>query len=638
MSNIYGLLNLSRDILDNFALQGRLIENNVETDRILRNASRKLKAIEDRMQDDGKRPNFDQQSIEEVIKKVKHETNGTNMVWTIKELRLVSYYMVRFCNEQKVFNHALQLLENNWKDMFINGLLFFLMNSWNICSGNLLISATDVIKRHIINYNGTIKRYLILKKQIDLLEKAGPTRLATLLIAQNIPLDEAPTILGYKKSALSFSYFSDVIITYFKRKQEWDYEKMELIFKKHSFDRTKKMLFSYLIEKTDESGNAILQDNVSRAARRCLGDITLSTTWSPFAGATSEEERQLKKAKELVIAWGARKVVEAFFDVCQDTRRRKYWLDYIPSITDFRVVGSTSIRTQLASNPEVASHLRNCFIETNSRVSTTAALVLFIKDKVFVEFSDVGAMYIYNSTNRMIKDIKNKKYIDSTADLKNTNIGVAIESISSWNYYFYDEGKITHRGEWEDRFRRWMRNKMGITRGQKAKYEIPQTIDSSTDNIKNTINSSIHSSHNSNFIAQNKKVTQLSLFDEDPVFSDNGNSECYMTPSCVQPKGKLVRSKQVFTDTTAQIVATDKAFYLYTNRYYFICEHDCPTTNGLRILLNKSNIQTSGGSFIAIQSFNSISTKIGILYKLNDISEIQFYIYKTKKTIRIKTD
>ena len=488
MSNIYELLNLNQDIIENFALQGRLIENNVETDRILRNATRKLKAIEDRMQDDGKRPDFNQQSIEEVIEKVKRETNGLNEYWTIKELRIVSYNMVRLRNDQKGFIHALQLLENNWKDIFINGLMFFLMNSWNICSDNLLIEVSEVVKRHLVNYSGSIKRYIILKQQTDHLEKSGPARLATLLSAKNIPLDEAPTILGYKVSSLSFPYFSDVIINYFKRKQEIDYDEIEEIFKKHSLDRTKKMLFSYLVEKADESGNGIEQDNVSRAARRCLGDITLSTTWSPFTGASSEEQWRLLKAKELVIAWGARKVVEAFFDICvQDPRRRKCWLEYVPSITDFRVVGSTSIRTKLASNPEVASHIMNCFIETKSRVSTTAALVLFIKDKVFVEFSDVGAMYIYNSTNRMIKDIKLKKFIDSTADLKNTYIGIAIEPASSWSYFYSEEGKITHRGEWEDRFRRWMRNKLEILPGQKAKYEIPKPTTSDADYNSNCI-------------------------------------------------------------------------------------------------------------------------------------------------------
>lgn len=255
MSNVYGLLNLNRDILENFALQGRLIENNVETDRILRNATRKLKAIEDRMQDDGKRPDFNLQSIEEVIEKVKREANGTNEEWALKELRLVSYYMVRLRNEQKVFDHALWLLESNWKDMFINGLMFFLMNSWNICADNLLIGVSELVKRHLINYSGSIKRYLILKRQTDLLEKVGPVRLATILSTKNIPLDDAPTILGYKASSLSFPYFSDVIINYFKRKQEIDYDEMENIFSKHSLDRTKKLIYAYLVEKAEDSGD-----------------------------------------------------------------------------------------------------------------------------------------------------------------------------------------------------------------------------------------------------------------------------------------------------------------------------------------------------------------------------------------------
>lgn len=481
MSDIYGLLNLNRDILENFALQGCLIENNVETDRILRNATRKLKTIENRMPDDGKRPEFNQQSIEEVIEKIKREANGANEEWVLKELRLVSFYLVRLRNEQKVFDHALWLLENNWKDMFVNGLMFFLMNSWNICADNLLIGVSEILKRHLVNYSGSIKRYLTLKRQIDLLEKAGPVRLATILSAKNIPLEDAPTLLGYKASSLSFPYFSDVIINYFKRKQEIDYDEMENIFSKHSLDRTKKLIYAYLVEKAEDSGDGNFQGAVVRSARRILGDINVSTTWSPFTGATAEDIWQLNKAKDLIIAWGARKTVDAFFDVCvQDPRRRKCWLEYVGSIMDYRIVGSTSVRTKLQSNSEVAPLLKSCFIETNSRVSATAALVLFIKDKVFVEFSDVGSLYIYNSSNRIIRDIKRKRYLDSTADLKDTTIGMAIDQYSSWSYLYYDEGRITHRGEWEERFCRWMREKMEMRPGQKVKYSIPKPVQ--TDN------------------------------------------------------------------------------------------------------------------------------------------------------------
>lgn len=589
MSDIYGLLNLNRDILENFALQGRLIENNVETDRILRNATRKLKAIEDRMQDDGKRPEFNQQSIEEVVEKVKREANGANEEWELKELRLVSYYMVRLRNEQKVFDHALWLLENNWKDLFVNGLMFFLMNSWNICADNLLIGVSELLKRHLVNYSGSIKRYLTLKRQIDLLEKAGPVRLATILSAKNIPLEDAPTLLGYKASSLSFPYFSDVIINYFKRKQEIDYDEMENIFSKHSLDRTKKLIYAYLVEKAEDSGDGNFQGSVVRSARRILGNINVSTTWSPFTGATAEDIWQLNKAKDLIIAWGARRTVDAFFDVCvQDSRRRKCWLEYVGSIMDYRIVGSTSVRTKLQSNSEVAPLLKSCFIETNSRVSATAALVLFIKDKVFVEFSDVGSLYIYNSSNRVIRDIKRKRYLDSTADLKDTSIGMAIDQYSSWSYLYYDEGRITHRGDWEDRFRRWMREKMDMRPRQKVKYSIPKPIQ--TDNRQRFgIDRLEDEKPTPKFQTVTPKVERLesswgvstssqsSLFSEEeaPISKPSPSSE----PNTPYPGSRIKReiqglqSKWIFDDT-CRVMADKEGIYvnLKKNRrtYYIV--------------------------------------------------------------------
>lgn len=580
MSDVYGLLNLNHDILENFALQGRLIENNVETDRILRNATRKLKAIEDRMQDDGKRPDFNLQSIEEVIEKVIRCSTGDTEVWSAKELRLISYYMVRLRNEQKTFNYALTLLESNWKDLYINGLMFFLMNSWNICSDNLLIGVNEVIKRHLVNYTGSIKRYLLLKERTDLLEKAGPIRLASLLSAKNIPLENAPSILGYKISSLSFPYFSDVIINYFKRKQEIDYDVMEEIFKRHSLDRTKKLMYAYLVEKAEDSCDGNFQGAVVRSARRVLGDINISTTWSPFTGATSEDIWLLRKAKDLVIAWGARKTVDAFFDVCvQDKRRRKCWLEYVGSIMDYRIVGSTSVRTKLQTNSEVAPLLRSCFIETNSKVSTTAALVLFIKNKVFVEFSDVGSLYIYNATNRIIRDIKKKRSLDSTADLKDTSIGMAIDQYSSWSYIYNEEGRITHRGEWEDRFRRWMREKMEMLPGQKAKYSIPKPIqeegqkrygaDTNEGETSKPIFQAIEPNVERLESTLGSTSSQPSLFSDEEVpienlkVSDNYNTIHPGTRIKTEIQG--IQSKWIFDDI-CRVIADKKGIYIHLKR------------------------------------------------------------------------
>ena len=195
MSNVYELLNLDGNILENFALQGRHIEKNVVLDRALRNSMRKLKEIEERMQDDGKRPEFNRQSIEEVIAKVKRCAQGAIEEWNIKELRLVSYYLARISNDKKIFDYACELLDFNWKDIYINGLMFFLMNSWNNCPENILIGISELLKRHLINYSGSIKRYRILKERTDLLENVGPVRLAALLLAKKMPSEAAPLVL-----------------------------------------------------------------------------------------------------------------------------------------------------------------------------------------------------------------------------------------------------------------------------------------------------------------------------------------------------------------------------------------------------------------------------------------------------------
>lgn len=602
MSDVFGLLGLNRDILENFALQGRWIENDVETDRMLKNHTRRLKSIEERMQDDGRRPLFNAQSVDAVIEKVKRCSGGHTEEWTLKEIRLISYYLIRFRNEQKVFDYALYLLERNWRDLLINGLMFFLMNSWNSCPDNLLIGVRELLKRHLVNYDGSIKRYLILKDQTDMLEKAGPARMASLLSAKQLTLKQAPGILGYKESSLSFPYFSDVIINYFRRKPEIDYDAMEEILKKHTLDRTKKLMYAFLIEKAEDSCDGNFQGAVVRSARRMLGDINVATTWSPFIGATDEEVWQLNKAKDLVVAWGARKTVEAFFDRVQDPRRRIFWLDYVGSISDYRIVGSKLTKTQFQSNPEVAPLLRSCFIETNSRVSTTSALVLFIKDKVFVEFSDIGALYIYNSNHYIIRDIKRKHSIDSIANLKDPSMGVAVEQSYAGGFSYYNEGKIHHRGEWEGRLNRWMQCQMAMSPGQKAKYAVPKPSNFNNghrfglDKIEDEKTTSRLPSttskvdrHDSTWIVS--PSPQQSLFTEEEAPSVNtsqsGDSHPLHPGTRVKKEIRGLQSKWIFDDT-CRILADKEGIYVYVKknqRTYFVAPNKLDKINGCSIWL-----------------------------------------------------
>ena len=477
MSDIYGLLNLNADILANFALQGRDIERNEGNARILRDAARRLKEIENSIGVSSGRPEISQQSIDEVVAKMKADAKrGGGAEWTARELRIASYYLIKFQNSGTEFNHAIKLLEANWRDMFINGLAFFLINSWNLCPLQIRQAASRLLIDKLRSYNGGIRRYQQFRNHADFFEDAGPMRLAALVAHKEMPLNEAPTLLGYKPSLFRQPYFSDVILCYIEAHSKSDLNFVEKIFDHHALPRTKQLAMAYLVEDAEASYNTIQQDLVARCARRVMGsDISLASTWAPFTGATPEEEKKLKHAHELVTAWYARKSVEAFFEVaCQDPRRREFWIKYTDYVSDFRIVGSTAIRTMLQSDGRVAGTLSRCFIETSSRYSTTAALVLYIGNKVFVEFSDVGSLYIYNNTNRVITPVKRVRSIDNTKDLKQPSIGNAIDQTQEgWygtKYYtHYQEGRVTHRGEWEDRLTSWMREIMQLEESTKAK-------------------------------------------------------------------------------------------------------------------------------------------------------------------------
>ena len=153
-------------------------------------------------------------------------------------------------------------------------------------------------------------------------------------------------------------------------------------------------------------------------------------------GATEKEAQKLKKAKQLVNLWFNRKIIETFFEVCvQDRDRKIFWLKYVENVSAFRIVGSTATKRLLQGDSRVNGIFQQFYIETESRTSQTSALVLFIKDKMIVEFSDTGALYVYNHKHQKVKLITNKRrLINSTADLKIPSMNNLIE-INDWGQF-----------------------------------------------------------------------------------------------------------------------------------------------------------------------------------------------------------
>lgn len=461
MSDIYSILNINSGIIQDFhLLADRVADHQIE--KVINKNLRTLKQIEERMFVD-KGLNVAQQSIDEIISKVirmapSGDTSMDN--WTIRELRIVSYYLMKLRDDNVCYLYALDLLDKNWKNMFFNGLVFYLLNSWHSIEPDYRDLTGQLLVRKLDSYSESNRRYSLWRNRANLFDSNGPVRMAALLKSKNMSMAEAPSLLGFKNTSIKQAYYSDVIVKYVETNHITNLDSIDQVFELHNLDRTKKLIFAYLVETEDRIGDGLRRAQLCRYANVKLGDVTLASSWAPFTGATEKEVQRLRKAMELVNMWFLQQIVESFFEICvQDRERKSFWLKYVQnrSITRFKIIGSTAIKRLLQSNSKIGSMFLRHFIETNSYSSQTSALALFMKNKMFVEFSDTGALYVYNQTHSMVKKVTNARYgISSTNELKIPSMNVLIEANTWGGYNYYEEGRMTHQGYWQQRLEGWL--------------------------------------------------------------------------------------------------------------------------------------------------------------------------------------
>ena len=524
MSDINELLKINVDFLNKFPVQGSHLVDHPHELEFSRNI-RRLKEIENRHNMGNSVPHFNL-NIDEVIAKVRRAAAGDPEDFSRQELCLLSWHLIEV-DDQLSFNYVLKLLDENWRYLFLNGLSFYVLNSWNEMDKDRRSAVCNLIREKLT-------RYKKLKEHADFFDPAGPLRLSRLLSVRGIALTDAPTFLGYKQSAITQSFYSDVIWIYVREHTELSLKDVVKILLLHRFysdgllnylrdheglslldvieigrlhklysdgfwnylrhqedqplqdavreymrqwqnryislsvsdlvmqDRTTKLVLCDLVIRAEEKKDNAVQLELRSTINRILGDITLNATWAPFIGATGEDKILLNRARELVNKWLARDSIKVFFEVCvQDPRRKAYWLRYVNYVHEFKVVGSYLVRSRLKSSPVIRDQTDSFFISINSTYSETAALVMRIGNKVFIEFSDLGALYIYNDTSRMVAFLRaGQRHIRGISDLKDTYLPTISETSCSYytgEEHFPPEGRLVHGGSWEDRLNYWMR-------------------------------------------------------------------------------------------------------------------------------------------------------------------------------------
>lgn len=459
MEDIYALLNINTSLIQNFPLKANNLVDH-QTELAISRDVRSLKEIEVRMMSD-KSVSVSLQSIDEVIQKVidnAKEDNKDMFIWSIHELRIVSYYLMKLQGNEDAYVYALMLLEKNWRNMFFNGLSFYCLDSWNMIDPQLRASTCELLRNKLSTYQEGNKKYMVMKNHANLFDDAGPLRMSAIISQKKLNLMDAPSLFSNAPSTISQSYYSDVIVNYCNTNHIMDLDMVESVFELHNQERTKKLVLADLVDRLDKNGDELKRTQLCKFVNHMLGDVTLGTTWAPFIGATDEDAQKLRRVKDLVNLWFNQRIIETFFEVCvQDRFRKDFWLRYVDKLSFFRIVGSTAIKRLLQSDSRIGSMFLKYFIETDSLTSQTSALVLFIRNKMLVEFSDTGALYVYTKGHRMVRTVLGRgRRMSNTNDLKIPSMSNLI-SISDWgSCYYHEEGRMRHQGDWQSRLKGWI--------------------------------------------------------------------------------------------------------------------------------------------------------------------------------------
>lgn len=407
--------------------------------------------------------------IPQVFKKFKSSIHSNNVGFDRRELRTLTYSLSysetglsAIFNNEKETNYALQLLNSNWRDSFLIGIIDCYLKNWETENRTSLNRLAEFIGEKLKAYNGnrnTINAFKINLKYFEL--KNGDLIFGNELALKNTPIKEATKVLSLPESWFTYPYFSKVMVAYYDKKQNElsnlinDFENA-LDFHKNS--NTSKRIVSKFIIQANKPEYAALQDKVKHLAFKFIGDPENKSVWADFNNATENEKSDLINARKILNEWITRQFINVFFNVCiNDERRKRFWLKYAPQISSFKVYGPSFTKTLLKRDERIAEYLEARFtaIYSNRDVS---AFILYIGDYMIIEFSNEGfacCAYKMSSPNRPTLNIR----LNSVEDLRNSSLPLAIQSDANY-YYTSEEGRLFHNSNWEHKFNHWLKEKV----------------------------------------------------------------------------------------------------------------------------------------------------------------------------------
>jgi len=410
--------------------------------------------------------------IPQAFRKFKKSISNNDLSFERRELRTLTYslnyseqYLSSIFSSENELKYALTLLESNWRDSFLVGLIDCFLRNWETKYPKSIEQLEHFISKKLENYSGNRSTLASFKNNKRFFStKNGDLILGDTIAKLDKPIQAATKILGVPESWLDYSYFSKVIVTYYERNKNKivdEINNLNEVLLKHNNSVTNKRLISKIIVQANKPEFATLQDKIKKIAFTQIGDPGNLSSWAAFDNATDIERTEISEARNILNEWITQQFINVFFNVCiNDERRKRFWLRFASKISSFKVYGPLHTKSILKRDERIAEYVDARF-ETVSSKRDVSAFILYIGDYMLIEFSNEGYAFYAYKINSLYKPSLSYK-LNSVDDLRNGSMPMALQSDNYYDY-FNDEGRLTHRDGnqiWETRFNTWMNNKV----------------------------------------------------------------------------------------------------------------------------------------------------------------------------------
>lgn len=220
-------------------------------------------------------------------------------------------------------------------------------------------------------------------------------------------------------------------------------------------------LTSLTITGFDEKG--LDHEALQKFTLETIGEIN-SSTWLAVDDLSVNEKATVERAKEIVESWITELFLERFWNLIDDTKRRRFWTKYQKHMRDVRLAISNRYWANLPED------LRSIQYKGRLHATSENALLIFrIKHRTFIEFGEraSGPLQVIEQSSSYTATVQ--RLLE-----RSTRTRRAPQHINPQDLKFYsrtdtilidaefrmrDYGKLNHNTSWEKKLAYWMRQK-----------------------------------------------------------------------------------------------------------------------------------------------------------------------------------